>query len=440
MMKKRILSPVILVMILSMTLSASADELTLPGGLTAIEEEAFSGNTSLNEVILPDGIQSIGTKAFSGSGITRIYLPESLTYIAPDAFDQCGPVTGYGPEPTYASDYFDAVEGLSFEHTPRQIALLIGNGDYNRDGDTLDENDLKGPHFDVNVLESVLPGLNPSWEVTKRTDVSASSLLSLINSVFGDSTANDLCLFYYSGHGSAGGYLSCVDNWNTVSPLVLAARLNQAAKGKVIVVLDCCYSGATIAENEAAVTAKGRGTADPLADFNAAVISAFSGYTIQTEPPPAPEGITLRSGELRQDKFSVLTACAKDQTSTELTNANYSYGLMTFYLVDSLGCSYPGGVYSGDFSGDSNGDSKLTLGEAKTYITGSVSAKQQSVLEKRNRYYEKWLADWNNDKTFRGVYYSQYDEYFNERFDYTYHAFDQITSSYGDDNFVLFER
>ena len=64
MMKKRILSPVILVMILSMTLSASADELTLPGGLTAIEEEAFSGDTSLNEVILPDGIQSIGTKAF----------------------------------------------------------------------------------------------------------------------------------------------------------------------------------------------------------------------------------------------------------------------------------------------------------------------------------------------------------------------------------------
>ncbi len=449
MMKKRMMVALIPAILLAMTLCASANELILPASLTDIEEEAFFGDTSLDEVVLPEGITRIESKAFAGSSVTRIYLPESLAYIAPDAFDQCGPVSGYGPDRTYASEFFDAAEGLSFEHTPRYIALLIGNGDYNGDGDITDPGDLKGPHFDVNAFEPTLAGLNPAWEVTSLTDLSASGLLAAIDNAFGDSRPYDTCLFYYSGHGSAGGYLSCVDNWHNVAPQDLAERLNQAAKGKVIVLLDCCYGGSMIAEDGTPVLAKGRSAADPLAAFNAAVISAFSGYTLQPESSVIPEGITLRTGELRQEKFCVLTACAKDQTSAELTSSlGYSYGLMTYELIKALGCTYPDGMYGGSFTGDKTPeDSRLTLAEARTYITYRVELrkayKQNELETNHDQLYEDWKTNWNESHYFNGKYYARYDGddgFFEAKYDFYYHAYDQITSTFGSDSFVLFER
>ncbi len=406
-MRKRILLLLIPALFLLLTLCASADELILPAGLVTIEEEAFAGDLALDEVILPEGLATIEARAFAGSGITRIYLPESINYIAPDAFDQCLQVTGYGPDFTYASDYFDE-HGLNFEHTPRHIALLIGNGDYNGDGDTEDFCDLSGPLYDVNALEQALLGLNPAWEVTKKANLSANDFLSWIDTVFGDSRTCDICLLHYSGHCAQGGQISCVDG-NTVTAQTLADRLNQAAKGKVIVQLDCCYSGAMI-------TPKGSRSVSLLADFNTAVISAFSSYTLETKKPSlSSEGITPKNGELIQEKFIVLSACAENQESVELSASidgeNFSCGLMTYALVRALGCSYPGGNYGGVFYGDRNSNHQLSLSEAVNYITSWISNQKQRYIQKLE----------SQGKTYNGEY-------------------DQITSSHGDGSFVLFER
>lgn len=437
-MKKRLWIMLLAALALVPAFRASADTLSLPAGLRAVEEEAFSGALSLDEVVLPEGIESIGSKAFAGSGVRRVYLPESLSYIAEDAFEGCGTVTGFGPEDTYASAFFDTHDGLSFEHKPRYFALLVGNADYNLDGDLDDSGDLEAPKYDVEALEPVLTGLNPAWSVTVRRDLRSNEMVSAIHEAFDGTRSSDVCLFYYSGHGAVGGVLSCVMG-SGLTAQSLAEELDLAAKGNVIVLLDCCYSGATI-------TPKGTGTAG-LTGFNSAVISAFSGYTLEngTDSRSDTDGITPRNGELIREKFHVLTACSSDQISIELkTSAGYSYGLMTNELIDALGCSFPSGAYSGTFRGDSNGDSRLTLGEAQTFITGQIDArkakKQADLIDKRDTFYENWKAVWQANKWYDGKYYSVYDDYFQARYDFEYHAYDQITSISGDREYVLFER
>lgn|GEM_PF-4763224 len=67
--------------------------LVLPGQLTAIEEEAFAGGT-FTHVYLPEGMQTIGSRAFGDCQELRyISIPESVTEIAGDAFENCGGIT-----------------------------------------------------------------------------------------------------------------------------------------------------------------------------------------------------------------------------------------------------------------------------------------------------------------------------------------------------------
>ena len=89
-MKK--LVPVLLTVLLSLfwiscALSGSAGTLVLPSDLTRIEDMAFMNAEGFRTVTLPDRLESIGSKAFAGSSLMRITIPESVTYIAADAFD-----------------------------------------------------------------------------------------------------------------------------------------------------------------------------------------------------------------------------------------------------------------------------------------------------------------------------------------------------------------
>ena len=435
-MNRRLVFLLTALLLLAWASFAAADELVLPSGLLTIGEEAFAGDTSLDTVILPEGLQTIEAGAFSGSSVRRIYLPASISDIASDAFDPGSQVTGYGPDHTYASGFFDE-HGLSFEHTPpRHIALLIGNADYQGEG-----YDLLGPPYDTVALEQALLGLNPSWEVTRKNNLTSGEILTWIDTAFADATSDDVCLFYYSGHSAEGGYLSDV-NWNAVSPQTLADRLDQAAKGRVIVLLDCCFSGSVI-------TSRGSGEGSAPSAFNSAVISAFSGYQLPEDGESSQiNGITPKSGELIHPKFIVLTSCTENQESFEFSGSNsagsFHFGLMTYELVRALGCSYPNGMYSGNFRGDSNLDSKLTLSEATMYITDQITIlrndKQEKLEKNRSSLYDTWKTDWNTNHSYNGVNYSQYDDYFEARYALNYHSFDQITSSYGYGNYVMFER
>ena len=60
-----------------------------------------------------DGIKRIESRAFANSGVTRIYLPKSLEYIAPDAFSGCN-VTAWGDYYAYARIYCAVTAASSF--------------------------------------------------------------------------------------------------------------------------------------------------------------------------------------------------------------------------------------------------------------------------------------------------------------------------------------
>ena len=89
--KKLISVLLALSLLLAPGVQAWADTLTLPSELENIGEEAFAGDGSLDEVLVPEGVHTIGPRAFAGSSVARINLPDSLTFIAEDAFQDAAP-------------------------------------------------------------------------------------------------------------------------------------------------------------------------------------------------------------------------------------------------------------------------------------------------------------------------------------------------------------
>lgn len=67
---------------------------TMLGKVTAIEEYAFSGCTSLKNIVLPDTVTALGSWCFSGcTALSGIAFPDSLTRIGTQAFLNCTSLT-----------------------------------------------------------------------------------------------------------------------------------------------------------------------------------------------------------------------------------------------------------------------------------------------------------------------------------------------------------
>ena len=94
-MKMRMFSALLTLLMLFACACAAQAEFTLPGSLTDIQSGAFQGDTAVRHAVLPDTVQTIGSKAFADSGLQEINFPESLTSVAPDAFDGCGHIEAH---------------------------------------------------------------------------------------------------------------------------------------------------------------------------------------------------------------------------------------------------------------------------------------------------------------------------------------------------------
>lgn len=115
---RRVLRFSALFIALLLSASVSAGTLMLPSGLQKIQERAFFDDPSLDEVILPEGIRSIGSKAFAWSGLRRINLPDSLEFIADDAF--------YGVIPAISADPESYAGRWALSHGYMRYSLAIG--------------------------------------------------------------------------------------------------------------------------------------------------------------------------------------------------------------------------------------------------------------------------------------------------------------------------
>jgi hypothetical protein len=94
--------------------------ITIPDGVTSIENDAFFQCSSLTSITIPDSVTSIGERAFYNcTKLTNITIPDSVTSIGERAFGYCTSLTSIifqGAAPTVGinafSDVADGAEAI----------------------------------------------------------------------------------------------------------------------------------------------------------------------------------------------------------------------------------------------------------------------------------------------------------------------------------------
>ena len=260
--------------------------------------------------------------------------------------------------------------------TGKYRALLIGNSNY-RYGTVLPNH-----KYGALALQNVLTkSVKDQYQTTYKTDLTASQILSAISSTFSGATSKDVSLFFYGGHGNSGnprGSLLGID-----SAIVSPAQLRDAllkVPGKVIVLLDSCYSGSYISNDGSKETVT-------ASEYNKAVIDAFSGYTIEADPD---DEMSSKNGELRQSKFIVLTAALAYEESWNFTTLGYS--AFAKALLNGLGCSWYGGVFNGNIPCDSNKDGIASLSECKKYVYTNANKLLSDYTHNPSKYFQHCMS------------------------------------------------
>lgn len=78
-------------------------QVKLPASTFYVDDEAFVGNSTIQSVVAPDGLQVIGTRAFADCvNLKCITLPDSVSYIAEDAFENTPDVVIFASVGSYA--------------------------------------------------------------------------------------------------------------------------------------------------------------------------------------------------------------------------------------------------------------------------------------------------------------------------------------------------
>ena len=142
-------------------------------------------------------------------------------------------------------------EAIVDEHQSSRRALLLGVSNF--DDPAL--NQLQAPPSDVSGLASVLsdPAIG-GFEVTTALEESSTTFSQRIEEFFLESRREDLLLLYFSGHGLKAEdgelYLSGTNTKpralrsTAVSARFISEVMNTSRAARVVVILECCYSGA----------------------------------------------------------------------------------------------------------------------------------------------------------------------------------------------------
>ena len=243
-------------------------------------------------------------------------------------------------------------------------ALLIGENDY--PGDSA----LEGCVNDMNTMAGMLRGLKNSFSVQTLPNSTRSQIMNALSTAFAGATDDSVSLFYFSGHGLNVKDSPTDQNQGALSPIdrkeagyitfsTLASTLSQV-KGRVIVILDSCHSGAAIGKSAISK----QEMEQQIKAYNQAAIAAFSGYRIA-----ATEEEVAKYGELATSKFIVITAAKSAESSYDgsYDGSGYDQGRFTAAVIKGMGCTYPNGTYSGSMPADKNGDKQITLKELYDY-------------------------------------------------------------------------
>ena len=210
---------------------------------------------------------------------------------------------------------------------------------------------LVGPANDAQAVAACLQQMETRpYSVTTETNLTVSGILGAIASAFGGASANDISLFYYSGHGDEGGCLVGQD-MALLRPDALRSALDQIP-GRKIVIVDACFSGGLLSDAKGGGDS-GRKQADPVS-FSQSFASAF--YSA--------------SRSLTGSAYFVMASCQQTEECEEgyirSGSVGKDMGYFTFALC--LGCGWDGARSAAtSMFADENGDNAVTLAEANIY-------------------------------------------------------------------------
>ncbi|MFF1921891.1 caspase domain-containing protein [Streptomyces sp. NPDC058221] len=154
---------------------------------------------------------------------------------------------------------------------PRYRGLLIGNASFPSDPHALPE--LRGPLVDLKELGQALTddkvGLFSPGNILSLPDKEVHELRKNLDKFFSTAMREDVLLLYYSGHGRLDEYgelYLCASDTMLDTPratALSAAEINNmirsSAAATVVIVLDCCHSGAWKADVDLAAPVAGKG-------------------------------------------------------------------------------------------------------------------------------------------------------------------------------------
>ena len=100
------------------------ESVTIPDGVTSIDDNAFSGCTNLTSITIPDSVTSIGSDAFKGcTNLMSITISDSVTSIGNGAFYNCTSLTSIT-----ISNSVTSIGGGAFHGCASLTSITIQNG------------------------------------------------------------------------------------------------------------------------------------------------------------------------------------------------------------------------------------------------------------------------------------------------------------------------
>lgn len=266
-------------------------------------------------------------------------------------------------------------------------AVLIGNT-YSGT-----EDELTGTKHSVDSMEDMIKTLkNPYTEVLKVMDGTKRDMQRAVNRVFSKADADDLTLFYYSGHGAVAEKSSYTSEDYYDGALYFLKKnkrdgeyyateelkqLFERYQGKKALIIDSCGSGAFVQTQS--VSGGNREEphmimTDAEADgFEASFAEVFSGNAYVPEGDHLPIAL---SGEFRDSDYFVLCGAQKGEYSYQvpvLLDGEYYYGsLMSIGIMQGTGYEFLTG-WTDSMPADSDMDKQITLKEIYSYIPKVVN-------------------------------------------------------------------